>query len=77
MAYRWRTAFLWRSFSNPILWKALEDSGAVSPAEEPNWTLLETAFQTFRGNSLPLNGGNFRHTTLKRYRASNPGGVSM
>ena len=70
MAYRWRIAFLWRSFSNPILWQALVGSGAVTPAREPNWLKMKTVCETFQKNELPLNGGLFRHTTLKHYRTT-------
>ena len=48
MAYRWRIAFIWRSFSNPILWQALVDSGAVTPAREPNWLKMKTLCETFQ-----------------------------
>ena len=70
MAYRWRKAFLWRSFSNPILWQALVDSGAVTPAREPNWLKMKTVCEIFQKNGRPLNGGFFRHTTLKHYRTT-------
>ena len=57
-------------FSNPILWKALQDTGAVTPGEEPNWKKMKIVFQSFYKNGLPLNGGYFRQTTLKHYRTS-------
>ena len=50
MALRWMIAFLWRSFSNPILWRALQDSGAATPAREPNWVKLKTVSKSFRKN---------------------------
>ena len=68
MPYRWRIAFLWRSFSNPILWQAFVDRGAITPAKEPNWKKMEAVLRRFQKNGLPANGGMFRATVLKKYR---------
>ena len=65
MLYWRRMAFLWRSFSNPILWQALLDYGAVTPAKEPDWKKLETVLRRFIENGLPVGGGMCRTTTLK------------
>ena len=48
IVYRWRLAFMWRRFSNPTLWQALVDCGAVTPAREPNWHKMKNVFEHFR-----------------------------
>eukprot|EP00973_Karenia_brevis_P024516 3381509-Karenia_brevis.AAC.1 len=49
MKYSWLfpIAFLWRHFSNPDFWEALQKNGAVPVNKRPNFNAIEDTMRVF------------------------------
>ena len=55
-------------FQQPTFWEVLVASGAVPPAREPNWELLEAALRAYERENLASHGGKFYTTMLTHYK---------
>ena len=70
MHYKWGIAMFWRCFSNTHLWSCLKKCGALPPAREPKWHIVQKILTEYETAGAPSHGGYFRTTTLTKYRTS-------
>ena len=64
-------AFMWRHYSNAVLWQALMDNRAVHQDSPPSWPRVRITLETFARADAPVHGGFFYSgNVLRKYRYS-------